>query len=429
MLDHQGDPIDRSDPDRKGRPARARAESAAGRTSQGSRASSDVGRRSSAVATQPESNRPAVGAAEGGRHRVPDSRMPLDALQAIVDRLPEAVLVTDASGAIRLTNAAADRTFAGERVRDAADLVARFEGPAGAVAEDLGRADGPRRATVRRRHQPNTWYSLDRVPFDIGDSREADDESVRATHGPAASVWVLRDVTHTADLHAEREAFLAVLSHELRTPLTTIYAGSSVLARRGGLSPPATRTLALDISAEAARLYDLVENLLVLARLERRVLDPLDEPVDLGQARDAAIRTTTDRFPDAEITREGERRPPPVHGDATYVEQACRNLILAGLRSAGGDGDPRLAVRTDVDRGRHEVAVRVFDRGPSLSQAELGQAFDLTGESVSGRLEGTGMGPFVVRHVIDAMNGRTWARNREGGGVEMGFALRIDDRG
>ena len=98
------------------------------------------------------------------------------------------------------------------------------------------------------------------------------------------------DVSNSGDLRAEREAFLEVLSHELRTPLTTIYAGSSVLARRPRLSGPATRTLAMDISLEAARLYDLVENLLVIARLERQILHPLDEPVDLGRAMDTAIR-------------------------------------------------------------------------------------------------------------------------------------------
>ena len=44
-------------------------------------------------------------------------------------------------------------------------------------------------------------------------------------------------------------------------------------------------------------------------------------------ALDAAIRTTMARHPAAVIVRQGEPRPPPVHGDATYVEQACRNLL------------------------------------------------------------------------------------------------------
>jgi signal transduction histidine kinase len=351
------------------------------------------------------------------------STVVLDHLQPVLDRLPEAILVTDPEGAVRLTNSAADRLFAGDPVRDGADLLGRFDGTA-AIGPRPVAGEQPRRVTVRPRHQPNTWFALDRVPFEglANPERGADDR--------VGSVWVLRDVTDSADLHAEREAFLAVLSHELRTPLTTIYAGSSVLARRGQLDPPATRTLAMDISAEAARLYDLVENLLVIARLERRILEPLDEPVDLGQAIDFAIRTTSDRDPEANIAREGLHRPPPVRGDTTYVEQACRNLLLAGLRAGSGETGKSLVVRVDLDPDAREVAVRVFDRGPALSEEELGQAFDLPADAGTGsRLEGTGMGPFVVRHVIDAMHGRTWAVNREGGGVEMGFALPVDDRG
>jgi signal transduction histidine kinase len=346
----------------------------------------------------------------------------IEALQPVLDRLPEAILVTDPKGSLRLTNSAADRLFADDPVRDGGDLLSRFEGT-GAIGHRVVRGEPSRRLTVRPRHQPNTWYALERVPFEgIAERGATGDDLV-------GSVWVIRDVTNSADLHAEREAFLAVLSHELRTPLTTIYAGSSVLARRGRLSPPATRTLAMDISAEAARLYDLVENLLVIARLERRILEPLDEPVDLGQVLDAAIRTTTDRVPGAEIVREGEHRPPPVHGDTTYVEQACRNLLLAGLR-VSGDGS-RLVVGIEVDRDRGEVGVRVVDRGPALTDAELGQAFDLPADAAAGaggRIEAMGMGPFVVRHVIDAMHGRTWARNRDDGSVEMGFALPVDDR-
>jgi len=348
----------------------------------------------------------------------------LDGLQPVIDRLPEAILVTDPAGAVRLTNPAADRLFAGEPVHDSRDLLSRFDGTSAIGGHRAVRGEPGRRLTVRPRHQPNTWYALEHVPLDqIAQPGTTGDDDV------VGSAWVLRDVTNTADLHDEREAFLAVLSHELRTPLTTIYAGSSVLARRDHLSPWATRTLAMDISAEAARLYDLVENLLVIARLERRILEPLDESVDLGQILDAAIRTTTDRVPGAEIAREGGHRAPPVHGDTTYVEQACRNLLLAGLR-VSGEG-PRLVVGIDVDPERREAGVHVVDRGPALTDAELGHAFDLPAETApgaGGRLEAMGMGPFVVRHVIDAMGGRTWARNRDDGGVEMGFALPIDDR-
>ncbi len=346
----------------------------------------------------------------------------IEGLQPVIDRLPEAVLITDSDGAVRATNAAADRLFAERPVRDDVDLLSRFE-DLGATPRRLGGEEAARRLTVRPRHQPNTWFALDRVPLQSIRPEDGQDETDDGT----GAVYLLRDVTDTGDLQAEREAFLAVLSHELRTPLTTIYAGSSVLAKRPRLSPPATRTLALDISAEAARLYDLVENLLVIARLERRILDPLDEPVDLGQTVDSAVRTLAERFPAATIVRTGVRRPAPVHGDATYVEQAIRNLLLAAITVTDGAADQSIEVRVDVDEPAREVAVRVLDSGASLLPDELERAFELPSTSATGRLASMGMGPFVVRHAVDAMNGRTWARNREDGGLEMAFALPLDE--
>jgi signal transduction histidine kinase len=327
----------------------------------------------------------------------------LDGIRAVVEALPEAVLVADAAGSIRLTNEAADRLFSRRPVRSADDLLGRFE-------PDSDDGSGSDRRTVALRDQPNTWFALD--------------QSGLGTAPRTATIFVLRDVTSTPDLRPQREAFLGVLSHELRTPLTTIYAGSSVLARRPSLSPPATRTLALDISSEAARLYELIENLLVIARLERRVLHPIDERVDLERVVEGAVRALDERFLSAEISTTGIGNAPPVRGDATYVELACRNLILAALRAAPDEATAVL-VAVDIDRDRSEVTVRVLDRGPALRPGEAGRVFDLPTTAEPGRLSGAGVGPYVARQAIEAMGGRTWAHNRPGGGVETGFALRI----
>jgi two-component system sensor histidine kinase KdpD len=232
---------------------------------------------------------------------------------------------------------------------------------------------------------------------------------------------------HAHDAQKAREAFLAVLSHELRTPITTIFAGSSVLAR-SNLSPTATQTLARDISVEAARLYDLVEDLLVLARLEQRELRPIDEPVLIQRAVEATIRLIGDRQVGADITWKGPSDLPPVHGDATYIEQACRDLIGAAIRYAADRADQPLQVDLRFDAAAAEVTVAVLDRGPSLPPQELDTAFELPGASAVGRLAGAGVGPFVCRRLVEAMGGRVFARNRADGGLAMGFALRVDER-
>ncbi|HEV7810237.1 MAG TPA: hypothetical protein VGO64_06545, partial [Candidatus Limnocylindrales bacterium] len=138
----------------------------------------------------------------------PSSSATIEGLRPVIDRLPEAVLITDADGAVRATNAAADRLFAERPVRDDVDLLSRFEDLG--AARRPGRDESARRLTVRPRHQPNTWFALDRVPLhSIGADGGRDD-----TLDGTGAVYLLRDVSDSGDLQAEREAFLAVLSHE-----------------------------------------------------------------------------------------------------------------------------------------------------------------------------------------------------------------------
>lgn len=353
---------------------------------------------------------------------------------AVIDALPEAVFVMDGNGELRLTNPAADQLFAGEPIHDRADLLSRFEAitpdPQRHQAGEVPGTTDQRPVTVRSRHRPNRWYALRTIPLDRGPGRDPE-TAPRPDSGDGQTVFVLRDVTDSRDLQPEREAYLSVLSHELRTPITTIYAGSSVLARRPALAQLASQVLARDISAEAARLYDLVEDLLVLARLERQVLQPLDEPVLLHRTVDSTVRMAGDRAPGATIERIGPSPAPAVHGDSTYVEQACRNLVMTSLRFAGTTPDRPLQVELRVDRAAAEVGVVVRDRGPTLGDAELERAFELPDPSAVGRLAGAGIGPFVCRHLVEAMGGRTWAANRDDGlgGVEFGFCLKIDERG
>jgi signal transduction histidine kinase len=417
---------------------------------------------------------------------LPRSTPDLGRVRAVIDALPEAVLLMDADGRLRLTNPAADHLFASRPIHDRADLLSRFEVVDGPREHGVLPADLPPPSTsitVRRRDQPNRWYALRTVDLGaepepagpLGSPGRADSQEVGSERRPdrpgsrdaaelvaqdrrrmdrrrresprvdptvrepdrgvgteaeplGATAVVLRDVTDTPEIEAEREAFLSVLSHELRTPITTIYAGSTVLARRRALDPPESELLARDIRAEAARLYDLVEDLLVLARLERGVLQLADEPVLLHRAVDGAIRTARERQAATVVVRAGVPVAPAVRGDGTYVEQACRNLVLAGVRFSGPETADGLRVDVRVDRAGETVACAVLDRGPSFSATELEHTFDLPDGSGTGRLAGVGIGLFICRHLVEAMGGRTWARNRpDGTGAELGFELPVHE--
>jgi signal transduction histidine kinase len=85
-----------------------------------------------------------------------------------------------------------------------------------------------------------------------------------------------------------------------------------------------------------------------------------------------------------------------------------------------------VTLRVDHEEESPEVTFRVLDRGPELSPGEQERAFDLPIETDLGRLSASGVGPFVARHLVEAMGGRIWVRNRPDGGVETGFALPVD---
>ena len=323
--------------------------------------------------------------------------------------MPEAVVVCAPDDQVRMVNPAAERLFAGRPVRDRADLLGRF---------DPVLSDPPvdRPAILRPRDAPNRWFELRSVVVKR-DALPTDDE-------PAGRILMLRDVTEARLARAERRAFLSILSHELRTPITTIYAGSRVLARRAsGAGRPVGTEIAADISAEAAHLYDVVEDLLVLTRVEQGLLDLSVEPVLLQRVAEAAIRLADSRTPGVPIVQAGVSDPPAVRGDPLYIEQVVRNLVTAASRY-GGPGAP-IIIRITADRG--EVSLCVLDRGPNLRAHEAERLLDLV-EADRGPRQSAGIGPFVCRRIIESMGGRIWAVPRRDGGVEIGFALpRYDD--
>jgi signal transduction histidine kinase len=225
---------------------------------------------------------------------------------------------------------------------------------------------------------------------------------------------------HEREARQLQEAFVGVISHELRTPITTILAGSKLIGRDRGLNAVG-RELATDIEAEADRLYRLVEDLLVLSRLERGNLAVGDEPVLVGRITERVLASEAARWPATQFELTANAAGELVRGDETYVEQVLRNLLTnAAKYSPAGS-----TVRVIVERAGEGVSVRVQDQGPGVTSTEVEQLFGLFYRSprTSASAAGAGIGLFVCRRLVDAMGGRVWARPRSEGGSEFGFSL------
>ena len=253
--------------------------------------------------------------------------------------------------------------------------------------------------------------------------RSSADRSLLAAVAAQGAQALERAILHAHDEDARRfqEAFIGVVSHELRTPITTILAGSRLLRRRLAEDEGAAE-LSGDIEVEAERLSRIVDDLLVLSRLERRHLTVGDDPVHLDHLLVRVVRSEAARWPDHTFDIPSSPSRHVVLGEETYVEQVLRNLISnAAKYSPAGT-----AIRITIDDAPDgEVEVRVLDQGPGIAPGEVDELFSLfyRSPSTAAAAAGAGIGLFVSRRLVSEMGGRVWARPRPGGGSEFGFSL------
>ena len=214
--------------------------------------------------------------------------------------------------------------------------------------------------------------------------------------------------------------FLAQASHELRTPLSSIR-GYAELFRRGARERPEDLDLAMRrIEQEAARMGVLVEDLLLLARLdEGRALDRA--PVDLTQLAADAVADARIVEPERDVALE-QSGPVVVQGDESRLRQVIANLVLNALRHAG----PAARVRVVTGTTDGHAFLEVSDDGVGMPPDVAARAFEpfYRPEGSRARGEGTaGLGLSIVAAIAEAHGGTVELDTAPGEGAR--FTVRL----
>lgn len=228
--------------------------------------------------------------------------------------------------------------------------------------------------------------------------------------------------------------FAADASHELRTPLVTIR-GFSELYRHGALASEEDIATAMGrIESEAKRMGSMVEDLLLLARLDEQ--RPLQEkPVDLQLiAHDAVVDTqASDRDRAISLTGldGGNAAPAPVLGDEAKLRQVVGNLVGNALRYTP-EGTPielAVGVRAGED-GSPRSVIEVRDHGPGISEGEAPKVFERFYRADTSRTRetgGSGLGLAIVAAIVGSHGGSVRVEKTDGGGATLIVALPVRD--
>jgi two-component system OmpR family sensor kinase len=238
-----------------------------------------------------------------------------------------------------------------------------------------------------------------------------------------------------AESETRLRRFVADASHELRTPIAGIR-GFAELYRHGVVQEPEqVRELFARIEAEATRMGLLVDDLLLLARLDQqRPLEP--EPIDLLPIAVDTVETARAIAPDRPLElviipeRDELGTPPPiVLGDEAQLRQVGTNLLSNALRHT--PSDTPITVRVGVVPGERVAVFEVADRGPGLAADAAARVFERfyradparrrlpeqpDGEGPRGGV-GVGLGLSIVAAIVSAHDGAVRCEPTPGGGA------------
>ncbi|MDP3073311.1 MAG: ATP-binding protein [Opitutaceae bacterium] len=352
--------------------------------------------------------------AEVGARREAELAAQAERTAALFDRMVEGIVVVGADGRIRIANRAAGALFGfappavgrtvleATRHHEVATLVARLEREPAVLSHEL-RLEG----VAETRYLQVNALAL-RTPAGAADG----------------AVLVFHDLTRLRQLEAVRQEFVANVSHELRTPLSLIKSAAETLIDGGKNDPAVTARFLELIDKHANRLTLLIDDLLLLARLDSGRIELKLRPVPLAAAAQEAIDDAALIAQTRRVTIENRVAPEvAAHADPERLRQVLANLIDNAIKY-GREGGRVIVGGRALEGARVELTVR--DDGPGIpaeARTRIFERFYRVDKARSREQGGTGLGLAIVKNVVQAHGGDVRVESAPDKGTEFFITL------
>jgi PAS domain S-box-containing protein len=240
---------------------------------------------------------------------------------------------------------------------------------------------------------------------------------------PVGILGVSRDITERRQIEEMKADFVTLTTHQLRTPLTGIKWLLELAAGDRG-SSEATRLHIRDAEAAADRLIEIVNNLLDSANLESGTLNVTAETTDLGDLTRSVLEELDPAIRDkrCQVVVSGADEIGTTLADPKLLRQAILNLVSNAVKYTPPAG--RIAIR--MRRDPSALSWEIEDTGigvPAAARSRLFQKFYRADNAYAMAPEGTGLGLYLARLIVERFSGRLWFESEEGRGSTFGLTL------
>lgn len=333
-------------------------------------------------------------------------------IQTMLGNLREAVLMVDSENLIRMANPAFTDLVPvnGDPLGQRLDLYIQGEAFHEFLRDVRRGGVGRHKELPVRVDQEDRWLEVSAAPLEEGRMEPKD-----------YTLFVFHDITRQKRLEKMRTEFVANVSHELRTPVTIIKGFAETLIEDEAILTPEERSRFLKkIRSNSERLHSLLQDLLLLTRLESTEMVLQLEDISAG----GFLKELAESW--ESVLEEGGQRlvldlcegNDRIRADPLRLSQVMTNLLENAVRHARGMTEIQLSTR--LKEGG--VVISVTDNGAGIPEKDLPHVFQRFYRVEKGRSResgGTGLGLSIVKHIVVQHGGEIRARSEKGKGTTI----------
>lgn len=360
----------------------------------------------------------------------------LSYLTAIINNMPDGLLVTNAQARITLANPALGRMFgiAGMELAGRDCLEVFSENLAPLLEKINSQSETPFTAQVEL-EQGRTGSAVAAAIRKKQASTGRPDEFI-------GNLVIVRDVTSEKEIERMKDDFISTVSHELRTPLTSVLGFTKMIRKKleevvFPELPSTDAKLSRNVQqindnvgiiiSEGERLTALINDVLDLSKMEAGKIDWKEEHVTVEDILERATAATSSLFDSKglALVKEIASGLPMVTCDRDRMIQVVINLLSNALKFTDKGTITVRAQRYD-NGDRDAIKVSIIDTGIGISEKDgtnVFEKFKQVGDTLTDRPKGTGLGLPICKQIVEHHGGRIWVESRLGEGSVFSFVL------
>lgn len=238
------------------------------------------------------------------------------------------------------------------------------------------------------------------------------------------SVYILRDTTQEQATERAQKEFVSVASHQLRTPITSIKWNAEIILANQAIDKEVS-IAANDIYKESNRMEKLINSLLNLSRIDLGKIKFTTQDIDLNTSINSLINTLQ---PEMEIKNLKLEKSISIKdiikNDPVYVDIILGNILYNAIRYTNKNG----IIKMNVSKNSDKLLIVISDNGIGIPKSQQSQIFSRlfrADNAKSCQPDGNGLGLYVVKKLVELMRGSIWFESEESKGTTFFVELPI----